>query len=410
MKAEIIAVGTEILMGEIVNTNATFLAQSLQQQGYDVYYQTVVGDNQQRLMEVLATASKRSECIVLCGGLGPTEDDLTKEAVSAFLNEPLVLDEENRQRVHRYFADLQQKEAANNDKQSLYLRNGEILANEAGLAIGCYYHNQTNEYVILPGPPGECRSVFQKAIPLLKSSGKRQLFSRVLRFYGMMESELGATIHDLIDQQTNPTIATYAKQNEVIIRITAKSADKAQAETLLAPLVADIKQRLQSFYYGEGEDNSLAKEVVKQFAAKGKTFTAAESLTCGLFQSMIGDVSGASQVFPGGFVTYSAAVKEWLGVSPAIVQQYGTVSAECAIAMAKAARKQAQTDYAVSFTGVAGPDTLEGKPVGTIFVGLATPEHTTAHEIHYDHRTRSFIRHGAATAGLWLLLKAIAKN
>ena len=385
MKAEIIAVGTELLIGQVVNTNATFLSEELASLGIDVFYHSVVGDNPNRLEELLTIADKRSDLIVLCGGLGPTDDDLTKQVTARHVGQELVRDEPGYHQLKAFFED------------------GVSLPNPNGLAIGIFYQTAATSYLLLPGPPSELQAMFlTHAKPLLLEQFPQEevLLSRVLRYYGIGESALVTELADLIENQVNPTIAPYAKPNEVTLRLTVKTADETQGIKQLDALEETVQARVGAYFYGYGEQNSLAETVVGLLIEKKKTVTAAESLTAGLFQATLGGIPGVSEVFPGGFVTYSAATKsKLLGIDPELLESYGTVSQECAEAMAVYARKQAETDYAVAFTGVAGPDELEGQPKGTVWIALASDKGVSSQLYHFN-RDRAYIRHSAVMAGL----------
>lgn len=403
MKAEIIAVGTELLLGQVINTNAAFLAEELADLGIEVYYQTVVGDNPQRLAELITEAEQRSELLVLCGGLGPTEDDLTKQVVATHLGRDLVQDQQGLKKMEQHFIFSGRRMTENNLLQTLYISGGTPLANTTGLASGSFITVAQHHYLLLPGPPSELQPMFRLAArPLLTalSPVQERIVSRVLRFYGIGESQLVTELADLIAGQTNPTIAPYAKPNEVTLRLTAKASDESVANQLLQPVIEEILARLGQYYYGEGETTTLAQVVVAQLQAAGQTITAAESLTAGLFQSTLGDVPGVSSVFPGGFVTYSAATKmAFLDIDPQLIEIHGAVSEACAKAMAQQAREKAHTDLAVAFTGVAGPEPLEGKPAGTVWIAVASQQGVRAELCHFN-RDRAYIRHSAVMKGL----------
>ncbi|MGX7200268.1 competence/damage-inducible protein A [Enterococcus nangangensis] len=410
MDAEIIAVGTELLMGQVVNTNATFLSQELNALGFNVYYHSVVGDNPQRLTDVLNLAVKRSRLIVLTGGLGPTEDDLTKQTVAEFLALPLVENAEGLAKITRYFERSQRKMTPNNRLQALTIQGGHVLQNPTGLAVGTLITQGDTSYLLLPGPPSELTGMFsQVARPLLRQllPQSQQLYSEVLRFYGIGESQLVTELADLIHEQTNPTVAPYAKLHEVTLRITGQSTAEKSGAALVAATRKEILARVGEFYYGSGDERTLAATVVAKLKEKGKSITAAESLTAGLFQSTLGDVSGVSEVFPGGFVTYSPQVKTALGVPEATIAQHGVVSKEVACAMAEAAREKLATDLAVSFTGVAGPNELEGHSAGTTWIALAQKGQPTQAYLYHFNRDRSYIREHAVMQGLWLVWQSL---
>ena len=414
MRAEIIAVGTEILLGQIVNTNATFLSQELANLGIEVYYQSVVGDNRDRLKGQLEIAEKRSDLIILCGGLGPTEDDLTKQVVAEHVGETLIQDPLGYEKLMAYGKKQNQTLTENNFLQTLVLTNSQALQNPTGLAVGIFYTSKESQttYLLLPGPPKELQPMMVQSVrPILKQVYQEtsQLYSRVLRFYGIGESRLVTELADLISTQVNPTIAPYAKENEVTLRLTVKTTSEDLAGPLLDALETKIQTRVGNYFYGYGEDNSLVQVVVALLKAKGQRVTAAESLTAGAFQRSLGELSGVSSVFPGGFVTYSAQTKiNFLQIDRTLIEEYGTVSQECVEAMATQSRKLAQTDYALAFTGVAGPDELEGQAVGSFWIGIATNEGVSSH-FYQVAGNREKIQNRAVMAGFDLLRRELIK-
>ncbi|EOT39100.1 competence/damage-inducible protein A [Enterococcus columbae] len=412
MNAEIIAVGTEILIGQIVNSNATYLSEQLAQQGINVYYHTAVGDNVKRLTDVLTTAKQRSDLIVLCGGLGPTPDDLTKQTVAEFVHQELVYDTQGYQRLMDYFANSKRPMTENNLLQALVFKDGEGIQNPNGLAVGIYYEDKVSHthYLLLPGPPRELKAMFaQGVIPLLQrfNDENEQFISRVLRFYGIGESRLVTELSDLIEQQTNPTIAPYAKTNEVTLRLTVKTKDEASGNHLLDELEARIMARVGSYFYGYGDDYSLVEATVDTLKQAQVTLAAAESLTTGLFQATLGAIPGASAVFKGGFVTYSPAMKaSLLQLDADWLAEVGTVSQACVEMMAQKAKQITQADYAIAFSGVAGPDSLENQPVGTVWLALATPNGTISSCQVFPHG-RNEIRQAAVMYGLNMVRQAV---
>lgn len=402
MKAELIAVGTEILTGQITNTNAQFLSEKFAELGIDVYFQTAVGDNEERLLSILEQASQRSDLIVLCGGLGPTEDDLTKQTLAKFLNKNLVFDPLANQKLDDFFATRpQHTRTANNERQAQIIEGSLPLQNPTGLAVGGIVEADGVTYVVLPGPPSELKPmVNQELIPNLTQNHSK-LYSRVIRFFGIGESQLVTVLAEQIAQQTDPTIAPYAKVGEVTLRLSTKAGSSEEAKQKLDDVENHIRQaktldgqNLSDFIYGYGEDNSLAQETFKLLKDRKQTITAAESLTAGLFQASLADFSGASQVFNGGFVTYSIEEKaKMLGIPLAELEEHGVVSAFTAEKMAEGARQKTQSDYGVSLTGVAGPDSLEGHPSGTVFIGIASPSGVRSIKVMIGGRSRSDVRY-----------------
>lgn len=416
MKAELIAVGTEILTGQIVNTNAQYLSEKMAELGIDVYYQTAVGDNEERLLSVIHLASQRSDLVILCGGLGPTEDDLTKQTLARYLGRELVFDEQALQKLNRFFATRpKHSRTPNNERQAQIIEGSVSIQNVTGLAVGGFLTVDGVTYVVLPGPPSELKPMVQEGLLPLLSKSDSQLYSRVLRFFGIGESQLVTVLADIIAKQSDPTLAPYAKTGEVTLRLSTKAKNQQSADLKLDALEAQILTThgldnvpLKDHLYGYGEKNSLAQVVVELLKSHQKTVTAAESLTAGLFQATVTDVPGASSIFKGGFVTYSAEQKaNMLGISSETLAQDGVVSAATAKRMAQAAREKVGADFAISLTGVAGPDELEGQPVGTVFIGLASEADVMVKKVHIGGRSRSDIRQISVLHALNLIRQAL---
>lgn len=412
MHAEVISVGTEILLGQITDTNSTFISQRLAELGIDVYFKTVVGDNEKRLLQALEIASGRSDMVILSGGLGPTKDDLTKQTVAKFLNCGLLTDKNALEYIEEYYRQNNRKMTDNNLLQAKYLEGSVSLPNESGMAVGSYYQNQNGpDFILLPGPPSEMRPMFDKeAMPRLKKNYAKEhlLFSRVLRFYGIGESQLVTELDDLINGQTNPTIAPYAKVGEVTLRLTAQADSKESAKEILDETEQVISKRVGQYLYGYGDDNSLPKVVVEKLKQRGLTVSASESLTGGSFQKAVTDIAGSSQIFPGGFVTYSASAKEnLLDIPKEIIIENGVVSEATAKGMAERTRIKMDTDFGVSFTGVAGPDTLEGNPAGTVWIGISQRGRQTAAFEYHFYGDRDAVRVRSVLAGFDLINKKL---
>jgi len=418
MKAEIIAVGTEILTGQIINTNAQFLSEKLAEIGVDVYFQTAVGDNEARLISLLEIASLRSSLVILTGGLGPTEDDLTKQTLAKFLGKALVFDAQAQEKLDHFFAQRPDyARTPNNERQAQIVEGATPLPNETGLAVGGVSEVDGVTYVVLPGPPSELKPmVLNQLLPRLMTGAK--LYSRVLRFFGIGESQLVTILADLIDQQTDPTLAPYAKTGEVTLRLSTKAVSQEKADQALDILENQILDRqtfeghsLREICYGYGEEASLASVVVEELKKCGKTITAAESLTAGLFQATLADFSGVSAIFNGGFVTYSLEEKsKMLDISEQELKEQGVVSEFTARKMAEQARLKTQSDYGVSLTGVAGPDSLEGHPAGTVFIGLAHAKGTEVIKANIAGRSRADVRHIAVMHAFNLVRKALLSD
>jgi nicotinamide-nucleotide amidase len=373
INAEIIAVGSELLLGQIVNTNARYISEHLAEIGINVYYHTVVGDNPDRLIQAIQIAESRSSLIIFTGGLGPTKDDLTKESIAKHLNESLVMDEHALESIKEYFHKTNRVMSENNKKQALVLSGSKVLVNENGMAPGMFYTAKSHSYMLLPGPPKEMEPMFlDYGKPVIAKYYKKNetIFSTVLRFFGIGEAQLETEIMDLIDGQTNPTIAPLAADGEVTLRLTAKAKSETEAKLLVQEKEKQIIDRVGEFFYGY-DHTSLMDELTIYLKQTGQTIAAAESLTGGLFQSELSSIAGASNVFNGGIVSYSNEVKkDLLNVLPETIEQFGSVSKECAIEMATNIRKMCKSTIGISFTGVAGPDKLEGKERGTVWIGI----------------------------------------
>ena len=418
MKAEIIAVGTEILTGQIVNTNAQFLSEKLAEIGVDVYFQTAVGDNEARLLSLLEIASQRSNLVILTGGLGPTEDDLTKQTLAKFLGKDLVFDTQAQEKLDIFFAHRPDyARTPNNERQAQIVEGATPLPNETGLAVGGVSEVDDVTYVVLPGPPSELKPmVLNQLLPKLMTGTK--LYSRVLRFFGIGESQLVTILADLIDHQTDPTLAPYAKTGEVTLRLSTKAVSQEKADQALDILENQILSRqtfegisLRDICYGYGEETSLASVVVEELKKRQKSITAAESLTAGLFQATLADFSGVSAIFNGGFVTYSLEEKsKMLDISEQELKEHGVVSEFTARKMAEQARIKTQSDYGVSLTGVAGPDSLEGHPAGTVFIGLAHAKGTEVIKANIAGRSRADVRQIAVMHAFNLVRKALLSD
>ena len=415
MKAEIIAVGTEILTGQILNTNAQFLSEKLAEIGVDVYIQTAVGDNEARLLSVLEIARERSELVILTGGLGPTEDDLTKQTVAKFLGKNLVFDAQAQAKLDDFFAQRPDyARTPNNERQAQIIQGATPLANETGLAVGGMIEVEGVTYVVLPGPPSELKlMVLNELLPRLMTGAK--LYSRVLRFFGIGESQLVTILADLIEQQTDPTLAPYAKTGEVTLRLSTKAKSKEEADAALNTLEEQILSRdtfegtsLRELCYGYGDETSLASLVVEELKKRQISITAAESLTAGLFQASIADFSGVSAIFKGGFVTYSLEEKaKMLDIPQAELEIHGVVSTYTAEKMAEQAREKTASDIGISLTGVAGPESLEGHPAGTVFIGLSQASGTEVIRVNIGGRSRADVRKIAVMHAFNLVLKAL---
>lgn len=372
MKAEIITVGTEILLGDIVNTNSQFLSKELASIGVEVYYQETVGDNETRLLNLLEEAFKRSDIVITTGGLGPTNDDITKEIAAKYFNQELVFYSDIWENIKSYFEKLGLKPTENNKKQAYFPKDCIILDNPNGTAPGVILKKENKMIILLPGPPKEMIHMFNNSVKsYLQSLTDYKLVSKTLRFIGIGESELEEKLIDIINSQSNPTIAPYAKENEVTLRITAKSKDDEKANDLIKSIEEKIKDRVGKYIYGY-DDTTLEETVAKLLVKNNMTIAVSESCTGGMVSSKLIDYPGISQSFIEGCVTYSNEAKmNRLGVKKETLDKYGAVSSETAIEMAVGIAKNLNTNIGLSTTGVAGPGGgTDEKPVGLVYIGI----------------------------------------
>lgn len=413
MVVELISVGTELLLGNIVNTNTQFLAEKCALLGLSMYHQAVVGDNRERLAEVIRTGLKRSDVVILTGGLGPTEDDLTKEVCAGVMGFPLEEDPHTRERMEQYFKNSIYKEIPeNNWKQAIIPAGAVVLDNDNGTAPGLILEKYGKSAILLPGPPDELYPMFMgKVFPYLQKMQPEVIRSQMIKVCGMGESQVEDRLLDLIDKQGNPTIATYAKTGEVHIRVTAKAADEEEAKKLVKPVVKEIKARLGDFVYTTREDETLEMAVVKLLQKYGLTVTTAESCTGGLLAGRIVNVPGASEVFNEGFITYSnKAKRKNLDVSKSTLKKYGAVSEQTAKEMATGGVFATDSDACVAVTGIAGPDGgTEEKPVGLVYIATYMKDKVSVERYQFKGN-RAKIREQAVVKGLDLLRRSILDN
>ena len=403
MRTEIIAVGTELLLGEIVNTDAPMIAQGLAELGIGVYFQTVCGDNPDRLKSVLEVAKQRSDLIITTGGLGPTADDLTKETIAAAFGKGLVRDEESMARLREHFKGRTMTK--NNEKQADVPEGSTVFQNDWGTAPACAFEGEGCLVIMLPGPPRECTPLFrEKVMPFLEKRRGGALCSRYVKVFGMGESEMASRLSRQMDTWENPTAAPYAKEGECLVRITAMGKDKEEAFAMTEPAVREVRQVLGDVVYGVDVD-SLEQVVVQEMTARGLTLATAESCTGGLMGKRITDVPGASACYLGGVVSYQNEVKEnLLGVRHETLITKGAVSEDTACQMAQGVRKALGADIGISTTGVAGPGggTPE-KPVGLIYVGISTKDKTWAVRILRPRQSRESLRRLASSTAFDLV-------
>ena len=410
MTVELICVGTEILLGNIVNTNAAYLSQECAQIGLSCYHQSVVGDNEQRMEEAIRLAVSRSDIVILSGGLGPTQDDLTKEVAAKVFGMGLYEDSHTRERIMEYFLQNHRGQiTSNNWKQALVPDGALVVDNDNGTAPGLILEKDGKRAILLPGPPNELKPMFEKDIrPYLNRLVPEGIFSRMIKICGLGESKVESMIMDLMEQQSNPTIAPYAKTGEVHLRVTARARSKEEAEEMMAPLLSELSKRFQDDIFTMEEDITLEEAVVNLLKEKQITVTTAESCTGGLLAGRLLNVPGASAVYMEGYITYSNQAKEkLLGVSHKTLEQFGAVSPQTACEMAKGAALVAKADMAISVTGIAGPDggSME-KPVGLVYIGCYTKGRTYAEEFHFTGN-RAKNRDTAVAKALTMLRSAL---
>lgn len=374
--AELIAVGTEILLGNIANTDAQMLSEELAALGVNVLYHTVVGDNPTRLAEALELARRRVDIVITTGGLGPTYDDLTKQTICTVFGRKNVFHPEIADALRTHFASIGRELTENNLQQAYLPENCTIFRNHNGTAPGCGFCEGGVHVLMLPGPPHECHKMFRTgAIPYLRTLSDEIIVSHSLRIYGQGESQIEAMLHDRIVSMVNPSVAPYAKPDECMLRVTAKAKSEAEAEEMLRGAIEEVMPVIGEWVYGI-DVGSLEEVVSALLREKGRTLAAAESCTGGLIAKRLTDIPGASQTFLGGVVSYTNAVKQHvLGVPASLLETYGAVSAPVARAMAMGVRVLTGSDLALSVTGLAGPAGDDhGNPVGTVFTALSTPQ------------------------------------
>jgi len=409
MNCEILAVGTELLMGEIVNTDAQMIAQGLNEHGFNVYWQTVVGDNPQRLRQALEIAKDRADIIITTGGLGPTADDLTKETVADVFGCPLKMDQVQLARLKERMGP---KMTPNNEKQAMLPEGCTVLVNDWGTAPGCAFEAEGCHVIMLPGPPRECTPMFQqRAMPYLEKLCGGVIGSRYVKIFGQGESSVEYLTRPLADRLEQVTMAPYAKEGECELRITARAETKEAALALCDPVVEQVRALLGDKAYGV-DVSSLEEVVVRGLEARGMTIACAESCTGGLIAKRITDVSGASAVFGYGCVTYWNEAKiRLLGVSPQTIEAYTEVSAQCALEMARGVRRLAGASVGISTTGYAGPTGgTEENPVGTVYIGLSWEGGETVFRPDRRYmRSREQVRRQAASHALDLVRREVLK-
>lgn len=407
IKTEIIAVGTELLLGQITNTNAQWMAEQLAMQGVNTYYHTVVGDNLNRLVDTLAIAKSRSDVIIITGGLGPTEDDISREAFQQLSHLNIVEEPISMQKIAAFFEQQGTEMTPNNKRQARVFEDSQVLHNKYGMAPGNIVEHENNSWIFLPGVPREMKQLFQDdVIPHLKQlNGEMLIQSKVLRFTGVGESALEHQIQHLIKNQTNPTIAPLAQKDGVTIRLTAKAKTYEEIDQLLNQAKIKILEEVGQHFYGV-DDETIEEKVFQLLEKHTKSISSAESLTGGLFANKLVSLNGTSSVYKGSVICYDKNVKQHvLNITKEVIDNEGTVSAVCAEQLAKNITTALDTSIGISFTGVAGPDTLEDKAVGTVYIGLYDSEtgYSETKQCYFSG-DRAQIRYRSVLKGYELLL------
>ena len=395
MKTAILSVGTEILFGQIVNTNTVYLSQQMNMLGFDVMYHYTVGDNPKRVEETIDLAFQDCDLILTTGGLGPTQDDLTKEVACKALDDTLVMMDDVLEEITKYFKTLGREMTENNKKQAIMPSRATVFHNDAGTAPGFALEKDGKYIICMPGPPREMKRMFQKSVvPFLQSMIDGALYYRQIRFFGIGESMLETQLLDLIDNQTDPTLATYANEGECSLRIASKRATEEEAEHAVDEMLEKVKARVGHYIYS-CDDEELAQVVADRLMEQGLTLSSAESCTGGMFASTMTDIPGISQCFDRGLVTYSNQAKmEELGVSAETLEKFGAVSEETALEMVEGLKRVSGSDVCISVTGIAGPGGgSEEKPVGLVYIGFAYGDKKICKKIQMRNVNRSWNRH-----------------
>ena len=411
MKAELISIGTELLLGDIVNTNAQFLAKELASLGIDVYHQCVIGDNEERVLMAFEEAFNRCDIIITTGGLGPTQDDLTKELGAKFFNKKMVFHKPSLDWIKKYLAIDDEEILEANKNQAYFPEDSIILPNEKGTAPGAIISEKNKTLIILPGPPKEMKAMFKNHVVKYLSNLTGEIIkSKTLRIFGIGESLMAKKVNDIIQGSTNPTVAPYAKEYEVTLRVTAKGESEEKCDLLINSKCDEIKCILKEYIYGEGE-KSLDTVVAELLCEKSFSIATAESCTGGMIASTLISYPGISKVFKEGAVTYSNEAKiKRLGVSEETLNKFGAVSKETAKEMAEGMARVANTDIAISTTGLAGPDGgTDEKPVGLVYIGIFIKGKIIVEKFNFTG-DREAIRRKATMNALNILRKELIRE
>lgn len=401
MRTAILTVGTEILFGQVVNTNAAYLSQELNHMGYDVMYHYTVGDNPERLLETIELAFRDCDLILTTGGLGPTQDDLTKEVICQAMDDYLVVNETCLADLKAYMMKMNRTITENNYKQANMPSRAVVLPNDAGTAPGFLLEKDGKRIIAMPGPPREMTRMFEKQVkPILAAHQDSVISYRILRAFGLGESRMETELLPLINVQTDPTIATYAKEGECSLRIASKRATQQEAEAAVDDMIEKVDALIGDYIYSH-DNEELVQVVGRLLLEKNITISCCESCTGGLFAGALTQVPGISDVFNRGIVTYTNQAKvDELGVSADTIENYGAVSQETAAEMASGLYRITGSDICISITGVAGPEPSEGKPVGLVYIGVTWQGATTVQKVQMRNVNREWNRHYAVLSML----------
>ena len=409
MKTAILSVGTELLFGQIVNTNTVYLSQQLNLLGHDVMYHYTVGDNPKRLADMIELALEDCDIVLTTGGLGPTQDDMTKEIACQVMGDELVMMDDVMEELLAMFKDTGRKMTENNKKQAIMPSRAVVFHNDAGTAPGFALEKDGKYIICMPGPPREMTRMFEKSVkPFLESLSEDVIYYRMIRTFGIGESQLETELLDLIDVQTDPTLATYAKEGESSVRIASKRATLEEAKAAVDDMLEKVRERIGEYIYS-CDDEELVQVVCNKLIDRGLTLSSAESCTGGLFAGTVTEIAGVSACFDRGLVTYSNQAKmDELGVKAETLEKYGAVSAETAMEMAEGLHRVSGSDVCVSVTGIAGPGGgTEEKPVGLVYVGLYFDGDVSYRKLHLSNTGRKWIRHRSVLNMLDMINKCL---
>lgn len=408
MTVELISVGTELLLGNIVNTNANYLSIKCAELGFSIYHQVTVGDNKDRLYEAIDVARDRADIIILTGGLGPTADDISKETLASVLGRELIEDEHTKNRIISYF---KSKITENNWKQALKIQDSVVIDNDNGTAPGYIVEDNNKIFILLPGPPGEMIPMFENSmLAYLQKLQDKVFVTKMVKTCGIGEARAETMIIDLINKQSNPTIAPYAKNGEVHFRVTASANSYKEAEEIIAPILSELEVRFANNIYTTNENETLEEVVVKLLADNKLTLTCAESCTAGLLSGRIVNVAGASDVFTEGFITYSNQAKiKYLNVNQRTLEEYGAVSEQTAKEMAIGVAKVSGCNVSIAITGIAGPGGgSKDKPVGLVYISCNIDGKIFVNKYNF-RGNREKVREQSVVAALDLIRQSIIK-